>query len=301
MSYILDTPLNGFSIFLRSSSYTSNNGGQTTKSNLTFELNTPILCKPNMNLLVGLKSFSFTNSFYTVNDNNDKFYYTYDNLPHNVLTFTCEHGNYTIDDLINYLNTQLLGVFIFSYSLRTLKITITSTTNTPFRLISKNNTNMTMYELLGFPDNIIDNTLLTIQNAPYLFNMIGVQVLHICISNLRLESIGVKNQTKYNIIDSVQVTATSGETQTYFNDNGFKYKIYDDNINFLDIVIRDQDFNIIDFNNIDWFINLNFNHVYQKDLVDALYLKNQDTDMQKTILLDEKQKIINSLLINNYE
>jgi hypothetical protein len=285
--------MNPISIFLRSSAYTSNNGSKS-KSVLVFELNAPIASYPNMDLLVSLKSFSFTNSFYTVNDNNSKLYYTYDNT--NVVTFSCNHGNYTIEELITYLNTALTGVFIFTYSLRTLKVTITSTSSIPFRLIS-NNKNKNMYELLGFDDFITYSTLATSYEAPYLFNMMGIQVLHVCLPNLSLESIGLKNTTKYNIIDSIQVTATSGETQTYFNDNNFKYKINDNNITFLEVVIYDQDFNLVDFNNIDWFINLTFQHMYQKPFMKADYLNGDDTSATIALLLEEKRKLLQDMNI----
>lgn len=286
---ILDTPMNPISIFLRSSNFSSSNDNNT-KSVLTFELNKPILSYPNMDMLVSLKSFSFTNSFYTVNDNNSHLYYTYDNS--HVTTFTCAHGNYTIDELIAYLNTELIGVFVFTYSLRTLKVTITSTV--PFRLIS-NNKNKNMYELLGFDDFINYSTLATSYVAPYLFNMMGVQVLHICIPNLSLESIGLKNTTKYNIIDSIQITATSGEVQTYLNDNNFKYKIKDNTITFINIAIYDQDFNLVDFNNIDWFVNLTFQHMYEKPFLKANYLQDDDTSAKLALLIEERRRLLQNM------
>ena len=66
---ILDTPLQPVNVFLRSSSYTT----MEDKSNLKFELNTPVHSYPNMDILVSLDSFQFTNSFYTINENNSIF------------------------------------------------------------------------------------------------------------------------------------------------------------------------------------------------------------------------------------
>ena len=61
MSYNLDTPLNPISVFLRSSDYTYTLNSD--KNNSLFELNTPIIWYPNIDILISLKSFSFTNSF----------------------------------------------------------------------------------------------------------------------------------------------------------------------------------------------------------------------------------------------
>ena len=68
---ILDTPIPPINIFLRSSEYTSRD---VYKSNLTFELNKPIISYPNMDILIGLESFQFTNSFYTINETNCNFH-----------------------------------------------------------------------------------------------------------------------------------------------------------------------------------------------------------------------------------
>ena len=59
MSYNLDTPLKPISVFLRSSDYTYTLNSD--KNNLLFELNTPIISFPNNDILISLKSFSFTN------------------------------------------------------------------------------------------------------------------------------------------------------------------------------------------------------------------------------------------------
>jgi hypothetical protein len=89
--------------------------------------------------------------------------------------------------------------------------------------------------------------------APYLFNLMSTQILHITSPNININSVSVKNTKKYNILASVHVNSAAGETQTYMNTYGFKYKISDYSISFITICIHDQDFNPVNFNNIDWF------------------------------------------------
>jgi len=282
---ILDTPLNPISVFLRSSSYSS----MQDKSNLNFELNRPIYSCPNMDILVSLDSFQFTNSFYTINENNRYFYYTYDSGS-TFFVFTLALGNYDIDSLLNYLNTLMTGFFIFTYNTSTLKITITSSNSRAFRLIAK--TSFNCFEVLGFDNNGTSSDA-TSCTSPYVFNLMTTQVLHITSPNINIDSVSVKNTRKYNILSSVHVVCASGETQTYTNTNMFKYKISDNTIPFINICIYDQDFNPVNFNNIDWFLNITFSFVYKKVLIMPQYLHNLGEGFQNdatTILEDEERR-----------
>lgn len=284
--YNYDTTLKPISIFLRSSD--SSNANNTAKSNELFELNSTIISYQNVDMLISLKSFSFTNSFYTINQNNCYLYYTFDNVI--IHSFLVELGNYNIDELIIYLNTELLGIFTFSYNLKRLKVTILSTTETPFRLCDGiSNIN----EMLGFDTEIPYTTLFIQFTAPYVFNMIGVQLLHIC-TNINLESVQVKNYINYNILDTVQIICGKGETQCYSNSNNFCYKVKESNITHINISIFDQDFNVVNFNNIDWFINISFNFVYEKKLIlsEYLYETTMKLDEARNLLMEQEKRNI---------
>ena len=77
-------------------------------------------------------------------------------------------------------------------------------------------------------------------------------MLQICVPNINLENLYVRNLKKYNILASIHITSAFGATQSWLNQSNFKYTINDPSITFLNVVVLDQDFNIIDFNNIDW-------------------------------------------------
>lgn len=278
---ILDTPLNPVSVFLRSSSYST----MQDKSNLNFELNVPIHSYPNMDMLVSLDSFQFTNSFYTINENNRYFYYSYDSGS-TFFVFTLTLGNYDIDSLLAYLNSLMTGFFIFTYNTSTLKITITSSDSRVFRLIGK--TSFNCFEILGF-DSGGTSSDVTSCTSPYIFNLMSTQVLHITSPNININSVSVKNTRKYNILGSIHVVCASGETQTHTNTNMFKYKISDNTIPFINICIYDQDFNTVNFNNIDWYLNLTFSFVYKKALIMPEYLNNIGYNEGATTVLEEEQ------------
>ena len=285
---VLDTPILPINIFLRSSEYTTSNNESSYKSNILFELNKPILSFPNMDTLIKLESFQFTNSFYCINEYNCNFYFSYDLTTYQIITVPI--GNYDIDSLIKYFNSLYNG-FTFSYNDSTYKIKIIN--STPFILFNAPNN---IYEVLGFDDFGTSELVSTI-TAPYLFNLMGVQVLHVCVNNINLNSYGLKNKTKHNILSSIHVTAPVGETQTFYN--GFTYQIGYEPLTSLNITIYNQDFNIINFNNIDWFLNISFNFIYKKIFNIPQYLDTIDGESNMGYYLqEEQQKNINYYLDN---
>lgn len=293
---ILDTPLAPVNIFLRSSLYTSNNAGGN-KNNLIFELNEPIHCDPLLDMLVSCNSFQFTNSFYTVNEYNCYFYYIV-SVGQVFNTITIPLGNYNIDTLIAKLNS-LTTYLIFSYDAQTSKTKIKTVDGTTFRLVDKDGHYNNIYETLGFDDfgtNYIDAEF----TSPYLYNLITIQVLHVCVNNLNLENVYVRNTPRHNILASIHITSMFGDTQTYFNTSGFKYKINDPTTTFLNIVILDQDFNIVNFQNIDWFINIAFYFVTKKQIALNGSLEDhidQQDDPNKYIIENEVENALEELNI----
>ena len=172
-----------------------------------------------METLICVESFYFTNSFYTINENCCNFAYTYSST---IINKTLSFGNYDIDSLINYLNIAL-SPFVFTYNSITLTITITN--SIAFNLSNVPNN---IYELLGFDTIVIASSLSTSKISPYMFNLMTNQILHVCTPNIMLNSYGLKNTTKRNILGSIQVNCQPGETQSYTNN--FKYKIGNDPI-----------------------------------------------------------------------
>jgi hypothetical protein len=288
---IVDTPLLPFNVFLRSSQYSTSIDG---KSNLVFNLNTPIHGNSNIDILVGLDSFKFTNSFYNINEYNCNLYYkTSSNTIINKISVPL--GYYDIDSLIVKLN-QLMPNFVFQYNAVTYKISIYYSSN--FKLMEGLNN---IYEVLGFDDNGTYYYDINFE-SPYLVNLMTVQVLHITCPNININSVGLKETQKYNILASIQVTSQFGQVQTYMNTNNFYYKINDHTIPFINILILDQDMNQINFNNIDWFMNIVFKFVYHKDLIQPVSLEQYQYKMyeqstaQQALLEEEKRNYLNDIL-----
>lgn len=282
---INDTVLNPIKVFLRSSAYTSCLHS-SNKCQLMFELNEPIVCNPNVDIYCSLSSFSFTNSFYTVNENNYKFTYLYSgNATFKNLTF----GNYDIDSLIIHINSLIISDSItLSYNSVNNKVTISSPIS-GLKLVD-DGTNQNCYEILGFDDTGTATTSNTFI-APYCCNLISNQLLHIT-TDLNLNSIGLKKHTSYNILDTVLITALNGCVQSHKSDDIFKYKLDTKAITSLAISVFNQDFDIVNFNNIDWFLSLSFTFSYNKVYIQPTqYLSNNNSsEMEAEIIAWNKRE-----------
>ena len=257
-----DTPLHPTKIFLYSgetSSISSSN-----KNNLTFELNQTIIAPSNVDILISLDSFSFTNSFFNITNYNHLLIITFDNT--NFLSYVIPSNHYDIDSLISILNSIQTNL-TFSYSMSSYKITITSITN--FRICSSS-FNIT----LGFDEIVESLSLTNTVTSPYFFNLTRPNYLNICLTNLNLKSISLKGKQHYNQIDSVMITSSFGDSQFYKNGNPFYYIISENSISSINVMICDEIHNHVDFNNIDFFMTLNISFQYKKEMKPAETLLN---------------------------
>jgi hypothetical protein len=285
-----DTPLQPITIFLKSSNYTSKYG----ESNLSFELNKPIMVQPNMEICMKLDTFQFTNVFYTVSAYNQYFYYTISGG--SMQTITIPNGFFNIDDLIVILNALLAGVLVFSWDYYKYTTTITSTSNF---IINDGFNNV--YNLLGFNDNGT-STYATSFTSPKLFNTMNVQQLKIIIPNINLQSIEKKYDKKDNILYALRVNVGAGEIQNFYNNNGFAYTLSENTLSFLNIQILDQNDRFVLFNGIEWFMAIHINFQYKKQLIPAHYLTTQyeaNNDYEYTAeqaIEDEQKRNLNAVL-----
>jgi len=287
---INDSPIDPINLILRSSSYTKSNDLSHTKFNLTFDLYQPIKAYDNADIYISLDSFQFTNSFYTINENNCIFCYKLDTSL--VTTTLLTYGNYDIDSLLVLLNTTFLNTFVFTYSEITMKITIASTTY--FKLID-NGINKNIYELLGFND--LGTTTFSLScTSQYIINLMSVQQLQIT-TDLNLDSISLKGSTHYNVLNTIQVTSKPQEVQTFKNNTMFKYRLNDKVINSITLTVLNQDYLPINFNNIDWFASILFTFSYKKTFIPTNnYLSvDNDSQMQYELMREERRHFLEEI------
>ena len=267
-----------------------------------FELNQPILSNQNIDILVNLSSFKFTNSLYTVNEYNNKFYWYLD-LGTTKYTITLTTGCYDINSLCAEINKQFTSAFFYlviTYNSNNYTTTITHTLGVNLTIWAGPNNCL---KLIGFdPINGTATTYRTSFTSPNCINLIPTQVLHIAIPNLALKSLGAKGIKKYNIIDTVHVTAAKGDTNLYINPSPFRYKINDSSITFLHIQLLDENYNLVNFNGVDWYIKICFEFTYRNSLVLPQKLIEHHDYMEPVIEQEEKRnfdRVLDAILSYN--
>ena len=294
---INDTSYNDACIYLKSSNYTS----KISESNLMFDLNTPIIVQPNVDILIRLDTFQFTNCFYTINTNNQYFYWTISGGIKQTASLT--NGFYNIDDIVVLLNATVSGlVFSWDYYKYTIKITSVNSF-----IISDGISNI--YNLLGF-DSYGTLTYDTSFTSPYLFNTMNVQQIKICVPNININSIEKKFDRKDNILYALRVNVGPGEIQNFFNVSTFYYKLYDTNITSLQVMLLDQNDNLIQFNGIEWFLSVNITYQYKKTLIPAHTLidhyntyqneyENSAIEVAEEALTKQKNQVLDEIIYRN--
>lgn len=249
-------------IFLKSNDGTLNN--DSFKSSVFFELKNAISIPQNIDGYIQLNNFKFINSFYNINEFNNNFYYTYYNgSTYSNYSFELAVGNYNITTLLNALNTELTGRITLTYNSMTFKITFQASLGCGFTLNSGENN---MLSVIGFDEATqLANSIISTN----LINLAGVQSLYICMDNLSITSNTSKTSRLNNILECINIAVPTGNTQVYQNTTNTRYKIAENNITNLTIKMYDENYNLVDFNNTNWSLSINFIFVYNMEYKEA--------------------------------
>lgn len=277
MPFTHNTHVNPEQVFLRSNEYTILNNG-TKKSSITFNLKNTIKIPSNVDAYIQLNSFKFINSFYNVNSRNNQFYFSLNGGAEDINTIysiLIPVGNYTITSLLAYLNTELASYIVITYDGTLFKVICTSVSYT---FILRSGSNHCL-KLLGFSDSTIESSTIT---SPNLINLAGTQVLYISSGNLYIQSNSSTRATVSNILESINVDVLGGSSKSFYNPSSVKYRITDDFVSYLDINIFDENNDLVDFNNTDWYMSISFIFSYKND-----YRPPPVIDLGNTIMIDD--------------
>lgn len=267
MVFTHDTTIDPMQIILKSSQGNKKNGSKN--SSISFELNQTIIVPNNVDCYIQLESFKFVNSFYNVNTTNNIFYYSINTGSGfaDIYGVNIPIGNYSINTFLNYLNSQLSGSIVATSSTQTFKVTFTSSNS----FILRNGLNNCL-KLIGF--NYEDTLPATTLETTNLFNLSGIQMLYIAVPSLNLSAVTSKNGELNNVIQDINIESVSGTSQSFKNTTLSRYKINNTLISNIDIDIYDEDNNLIDFNNTNYFLNLSLIFSYK-----AEYKPNKTLDL----------------------
>tara|TARA_R110002126_G_scaffold105914_1_gene240599 strand:+ start:57 stop:1022 length:966 start_codon:yes stop_codon:yes gene_type:complete len=245
-------------IVLNSKDATKLNGGMN--SNVVFEFN-DIMLKSNdiIYTTLAVLDAEIPASYYNVNGNNNKTSVTRNGVTAALITSS---GNY---NALQYI-TEFKGKYETAFSGSTLGMTFDSITgkysiqDTAFD-ITINSTGSTSYALLGGvvgTDYIFSKTASPINTFNSIANFLGVSRIKLMSDTLVSRNVDSNNLTTTTIIDTLGASAGDFGL-TVYNSLGRESLLLAKRIQEIDIQIKDQTNNFIDFNFIDWNITLILN------------------------------------------
>ena len=190
-------------------------------------------------------------SFYTINYSNSWFKYKIDTGP--IINVQVQVGNYNANSLITELLT-LLNDANFTIIINKITGVIQFHHNKSFIIYTDNT--YPIGKILGFNLNTSytsTETPLYTLTALYPLNLLGIKKINISSQTLITNNFSSAIGTT-SLINSISVDQPPFGLIVYQNTGGAKFTLSNTDINKIDLALFDEDFNYINFNNINWSI-----------------------------------------------
>jgi len=245
-----DTHISSQQIFL-----TSKHADQVySKAECVFFLDTPIAPPRGTRILMSVTDFEIPYSFYTINSTNDKLKFT------GITTINITHGNYNVNSLISFLNTELDSVashITASYITNQNQIRFVSSGSA----ISIDTSVSTCLFEIGFnEDDTQSNTTIQGTNG---MNLAGIPNIYIRIKNITTANLDSKGQLA-STLAKVNVNVNPLEYIFYMPQHPVYQTINETQFNNLHLSIEDEDGNKLELNGQFWSITLSIHYQIQR-------------------------------------
>ena len=207
------------------------------------------------NVLFSVDHCEVCNSYYLINENNN-------DIVINNIKYCVQFGNYNVNNFITSLLSVIPSGFVITYSSINNRLTFTYTTNFT---INASNTNCTINNIIGLGDinlTSISNTL----TLPYVVNFLPIARINFRSNFFKFNNFSTTDKST-DIFLSLQNNAAPIAPIYYVNQTNTNFIINDLNITTININVTDDDNNLIDFNNVDWYMTFTIKVDY-KDLND---------------------------------
>lgn len=231
-------------------------------------LDQPIRPQQNENVFCSLVSGIFPVSYHLINNTNNSFVLTFSSggNTRNV-TYILQNGNYTrtdfvtsVKDLLNntidtVVNPSSSNLFDFTYSTRTGRTTLTYTNGT-VTLIGITFLNSNLWRILNVPQTGI-SAVSNIITSGYL-DLRYIKFIKIVINASTQEVYNTSTRTNQTIVSSVLVNSSPGTVIYHYPHYRNSVQLNDRVIDKLKIEVLDDNNNLVDFNGLDFYIQLRF-------------------------------------------
>lgn len=240
-------------------------------SNLVFDF--PNILSPSDNVSyteIGIGSAEIVASFYNVDSENNIFNYRVNATNYSI---TVPPGSYNYNTLVTQMTT------LFTVNGHTMVFTLNRNSNILTMTLSTGTWNQiddsSIYNVLGFEPNttyiIVANTI----TFPNLFNLIGIKNLKVSSSKISLDSFDSKNAATTNLLATISVNVPNFNLIIYSNLDSLYSHCRSKYISTIDIQIKDDNDNFVNFNGVAWNITINLILYRQiNKIIDVLKLPN---------------------------
>ena len=203
------------------------------------------------------------NSFYLINSKNNRLAIYCESV---VTYYDVPFGNYNVKTLVTALKLLLPASFKITYNSITNKYTMTNTAS--FEIVA---TSSTINKIMGLSvtTNMTSNLSLAVYTLqmPYVVSFLPTARLNFRTSSMQLENYHANDQSNDCFL-SLQNNALNESMILYNNLTQLQHLVTISNLNKLDIRITDDSNDVMDFNNIDWYLTIRIDtHYYQTDKI----------------------------------
>lgn len=226
----------------------------------------------------GLQSAQLVASFYNIDLTNNVFNYVISGINYNI---QISPGNYNYTTLVSQMITK------FTANTHTFSISLNQSSN----IITMSYTGVgtwssiqpsSIYNILGFNANTIYNITLNTFTMPNLFNLIGIKKLKIYSQNLAIDSYDSVDSSTNNLIETISVYVPGFSLVVYNNIDSTYGHLKTSYLNSIDIMIKDENGNLVNFNGIHWSMTIVL-IVYKKLETKTLPLEVTSSDISNSV------------------
>ena len=247
----MNTYVDSRMIELNSSDAIKLNG--TYNSNVIFPFQGILMDEPDIiKVDIELINTQIPISWYVINENNNVLNYTINGVSK---TITLPVGNYTGSDIIIELQTLFSGngnTITIAPNVLQGKLIFTATTDFTFYKLGS-----TALNALGFTED--SSSVSNVLNAPYPLNLLTVNSIHIDSTALSSYSYSSRTNGLSEMIATISVDKSPFGIINYNSSHNLSRLLRNKVINSIDIQLKDQEENLVDFNNTEWSLTLAIN------------------------------------------
>ena len=217
-------------------------------SNLVFDFSSILTPDPSVVYIEGgVQSAQIPASMYNIDITNNIFNYTISAVAYNIII---PPGSYNYTTLVSQMTTSFLvngHTFTFALNRATNILTMTYTSVGTWQFILPS----TIYNLGIVPDTQYTITANTF-TFPRLFNVINPKKLKIFSNNMAIDSYDSVGNSSNNLIETLSVNVPPFGLILYNNIDSTYGHLRTQYLSTIDIQIRDEFNNLVNFNYIDW-------------------------------------------------